>query len=73
MNTRKALNDLFSSGGFTERLFLKPDDCRTFTKFRGLARAELMLRKLLRAVGLSYPEKCLIGVYQKLPALGESG
>jgi SAM-dependent methyltransferase len=72
MNTRKALDGFFSRGGFVERLFIKPDDCRTFSKFRILARAELVLRKFLRAVGLSYPEKCLIGVYEKLPASGQS-
>ena len=68
MNTRKALARLFSEGDFAERVFIKPDDCRTFTKFRILARAELILRKILRSIGLSYPEKCLIGVYEKLPA-----
>ena len=72
MNTRKALDGFFSEGGFAERMFIRPDDCRTFSKFRILARAELILRKLLRSIGLSYPEKCLIGVYEKLPTSAQS-
>lgn len=65
MNTRKALHTLFSSNGFSERLFLKLDDCRTFSGFKSLAYTELTVRKGLKSLGLGYPEYCLLGVYGK--------
>jgi SAM-dependent methyltransferase len=65
MNTQETLHDIFSSKGFEERLFLRLDDCRTFSGFKPLAWLELATRKVLNSMGLRYPEYCLLGVYQK--------
>ncbi|MAT92314.1 MAG: hypothetical protein CME59_06905 [Halioglobus sp.] len=67
MNTQQTLLDLFARHGFRERLFLRLDDCRTFSGFRPLAWAELALRRLLNRWGRRYPEYCLVGVYEKAP------
>lgn len=65
MNTRKALRKWFGTGGFREQSFAYLDDCRTFARFRPLHLAELAAQRLLDAVsGLSYPENCLLGVYE---------
>lgn len=66
MNTRRCLRDLFEQGGFRERLFCHLDDCRTFARFKGLNAAEMLAWRLLKRVGLSYPENCLLGVYERL-------
>ena len=65
MNTRETLANLFSSNGFSEQLFLRLDDCRTFSGYKALAYTELTVRKALNAIGLRYPEYCLVGVYRK--------
>jgi hypothetical protein len=67
MNTRRDLRDWFGRGGFRERSFARLDDCRTFARFRPLHLGELAARRLLGAVGgLSYPESCLLGVYERV-------
>jgi ubiquinone/menaquinone biosynthesis C-methylase UbiE len=65
MNTRKTLMNLFSSNQFSERLFLRLDDCRTFSGFKPLAYMELAIQKVLKRFGVRYPEYCLLGVYEK--------
>jgi SAM-dependent methyltransferase len=66
MNTRRALREWFGAGGFREASFARLDDCRTFARFRPLHLGELAARRLLGAVGgLSYPESCLLGVYER--------
>jgi SAM-dependent methyltransferase len=65
MNTQETLKNVFASNGFEERLFLRLDDCRTFSGFKPLAWLELFMRKILNRVGLRYPEYCLLGVYEK--------
>lgn len=65
MNTRGALRRLFAGVGMTEDAFLRLDDCRTFARFRWLLQCELQVRSCCRAVGLPYPEHCLLGVYRK--------
>lgn len=65
MNTRGALQRLFRGVGMGEEAFLRLDDCRTFARFRGLCEMELRTRSLCRAVGLPYPEHCLLGIYRK--------
>jgi SAM-dependent methyltransferase len=64
MNTRSRLRLLFENHGFREANFLHLDDCRTFAHFRPLLFLELSMRRALRAVKLSYPESCLLGVYE---------
>ena len=65
MNTRKALAGQLGASGFQEVGFWYLDDCRTFARFRPLLFAELSLRRVLGAVGMRYPENCLLGVYRK--------
>lgn len=65
MNTRKELREQFAGFGFSEVGFDYIDDCRTFARFRPLSFIELFSRKVFRAVGLKYPETCLLGVYRK--------
>jgi SAM-dependent methyltransferase len=72
MNTRSTLKRLFEAAGFRERSFAALADCRTFSRFRLLHQAELAAWRLLRAVGLGYPENCLLGVYERGPSALES-
>ena len=65
MNTRGALQRLFAGHGLVEEAFLRLDDCRTFARFRSMAELELRLMRCCRALGLPYPEHCLLGVYRK--------
>ena len=64
MNTRNTLLELFAKNNFSERLFMRLDDCRTFSGFKPLAYAELAMQRVLKRMGLQYPEYCLVGVYQ---------
>lgn len=68
MNTRRKLRALFEGRGFREVGFAHLDDCRTFAGIRPLLHLELWTRRCLNAVGLGYPENCLLGVYERLPA-----
>lgn len=66
MNTRRQLKRLFHASGFRELQFSYLDDCRTLARFAALLHAELSGRRLLRSVGLKYPENCLLGIYGRL-------
>lgn len=66
MNTRRALEGLFSRGGFREVHFQHLDDCRSFAGFSSLNYAELSLWKALNKLDVTYPENCLMGVYQRV-------
>lgn len=65
MNTRRRLRRLLGAAGLRERLFLRLDDCRTFSRFRWLLGCELAARGICRAVRLPYPEHCLLAVYER--------
>lgn len=65
MNTRRELSPLMRDAGFEERNFEYLDDCRTFGRFRLGTRIELLLWRALKAIGLRYPETCLLAVYQR--------
>jgi SAM-dependent methyltransferase len=65
MNTESALRDYFRRNGLEEARFLYLDDCRTFSRYRLLLHTELLLRTMLKRIGLRYPETCLLGIYQK--------
>jgi SAM-dependent methyltransferase len=67
MNTRRRLRRLFEEHGFRAASFAYLDDCRTFANIRPLLYLELVVRSGFNAMGLSYPENCLLGVYQRLP------
>jgi 2-polyprenyl-3-methyl-5-hydroxy-6-metoxy-1,4-benzoquinol methylase len=65
MNTRRSLRRLFDRAGFSEELFTRVDDLSVFGDFRRLGYVELLLWRSLSAVGLPYPEGCLVAVYRK--------
>ena len=65
MNTRRTLARLFSGAGFREESFQRLDDCRAFARWWITSAGELALWRLLRGVGLPYPEACLLGTYRK--------
>jgi SAM-dependent methyltransferase len=65
LNTRSALARHFGVHGMQEVYFAYLDDCRTFSGFRVLSVLELSIQRMLRSLGLRYPENCLLGVYRK--------
>jgi len=65
MNSRPRLAALMATAGFDESLFLRLDDCRTFSSFRTLLRLDLALRTGLHRLGIGHPEACLLGVYRR--------
>ena len=65
MNTRGRLQRLFGAHGLREEAFLRLDDCRTFSRFRWLLLCELRVRTFFRALGMPYPEHCILGAYRK--------
>ncbi|MCA8943140.1 MAG: class I SAM-dependent methyltransferase [Planctomycetes bacterium] len=65
MNTRATLRRQFAAEGVEEEFFTKLDDCRSFARFRVTSWLELAAWRALRAVGLHYPENCLLGVYRR--------
>jgi 2-polyprenyl-3-methyl-5-hydroxy-6-metoxy-1,4-benzoquinol methylase len=65
MNTRSRLLQLFEGCGFREIHFRRLDDCRTLAKWKASFFAELVAWKSLRSLGFSYPEACLLGVYER--------
>jgi 2-polyprenyl-3-methyl-5-hydroxy-6-metoxy-1,4-benzoquinol methylase len=75
MNTRRTLRRLFEAAGFREESFLDLDDCGHFDRFRRLAAAELALWRGFKALRLPWPDRCLLGVYQRtdVPAAAARG
>jgi SAM-dependent methyltransferase len=65
MNSRKALRSVFTASGFEEAAFAYLDDLSTWIFHPRLHYAELQSWRLFRALGLPYPENCLIGIYRK--------
>ncbi len=65
MNTRRTLRRLFEAAGFREESFRHLDDCRTLARWRALNAAELMARRCFNAVGLRYPDACILATYRK--------
>ena len=63
MNTRKGLTGVFQRHGFREEHFEYLDDCRSLTRWEIAFSAEILTAKLLRSIGLRYPENCLLGIY----------
>lgn len=66
MNTRRQLRRIFTEAGFQERSFAYLSDCRTLARFRSLFRLELQSWRILKSIGLVYPENCLLGVYERV-------
>lgn len=65
MNTRGALRTLFSSVGLDEVLFSYLSDTRATGRWFVSNVVELSLWRVLRSVGVTYPENCLLGVYRR--------
>jgi SAM-dependent methyltransferase len=65
MNTRRRLARLFGVRGFRECEFRYLADCRVFGGHRALGLLELLLWRGFQAVGIRYPESCLLGVYER--------
>lgn len=64
MNTRGALRRLFEVHNYKERAFCFLDDLSIFGNFRLLNSCEFAAWSACRAFGVSYPENCLLGVYE---------
>lgn len=65
LNTRNDLDEHTSRHHLREVAFRRIDDCRITGRFKFLQRIELRSRKLLRALGIPYPEACLLAVYRR--------
>jgi 2-polyprenyl-3-methyl-5-hydroxy-6-metoxy-1,4-benzoquinol methylase len=65
MNTRRRLLRLLRAQGFRELAFAHLDDLSMTARSRTLNAIEFTVWRLLRRIGLRYPEHCLLGVYQK--------
>ena len=65
MNSRSVLQRQFAAVGMQEEEFLRLDDCRTFARFRSLCKLELWGMRAVRAMGMPYPEHCLLGIYRR--------
>ena len=66
MNTEASLRRLFSEAGFRCVGFRHLDDCRTLARWKTTHFAELLVRQLLRKIGLGYPESCVLGIYERV-------
>ncbi|MEO8713906.1 MAG: class I SAM-dependent methyltransferase [Acetobacteraceae bacterium] len=65
MNTRRTLRGLFEAAGFREESFRHLDDCRAFGRWRVANAAELVARRCFNAVGLRYPDACILATYRR--------
>ncbi len=65
MNTYARLNALFSGAGFKLAKYQRLDDCRTLQHWKYLLATELLLWKVLRTLGIGYPEACILGVFER--------
>jgi SAM-dependent methyltransferase len=64
LNTRRDLLNYTSKHGLRETLFKFLDDCRVSNRFRALNWLELKTCSAFNAVGLHYPERCILATYQ---------
>ncbi len=65
MNTRRRLRGLFETAGFREESFRHLDDCRAFARWRLPNAAELAARRCFNAIGLRYPDACILATYRR--------
>ena len=63
MNTRATLRGLFGAAGFSEEHFTYLSDTRSSGGYRWANAIELSLWRVCDAVGVPYPENCLLGIY----------
>jgi SAM-dependent methyltransferase len=65
LNTRADLDRYASAHGLTERYFSRLDDCRVFTRYRWINYGELSIQRVLKGLGVHYPETCIIGGFER--------
>ena len=65
MNSRAVLKRFLEENGFQEAAFWYLDDLSALGNFRIGSYLELAAWRTLRALGLRYPENCLLGVYRR--------
>jgi SAM-dependent methyltransferase len=65
MNTRRVLEKHFNRHAFREVAFAYLDDLCVFGNYSFLNRLELGAWRTLHALGLTYPENCLLGIYRR--------
>lgn len=65
LNTHADLQRHTGAAGLREVLYTELDDCRTLAAFRTLNTLELWLQRTLSRLSIRYPERCLLGVYQR--------
>jgi 2-polyprenyl-3-methyl-5-hydroxy-6-metoxy-1,4-benzoquinol methylase len=66
MNTRRTLSGLMTRAGFAEEYCDFLPDCTCLARWRIASVCELAVWKVLKAIGIQYPETCLLGIYRKL-------
>jgi 2-polyprenyl-3-methyl-5-hydroxy-6-metoxy-1,4-benzoquinol methylase len=66
MNTRAELGRLFKAAGFRESHFAYVADCRLFFRFGLLHKCELAAWTFCKAVGVPYPENCIVAAYTRV-------
>lgn len=62
LNTRADIERHARTAGLEIAYFERLDDCRITNSYRWLNRLELSVRRGLRAVGIPYPEACILAV-----------
>jgi len=66
MNSRDALRRIFTANGFEEAMFAYLDDLSTWIFYPRMHAVDLHVWRRFRALGLHYPENCLLGIYRKI-------
>jgi len=67
LNTRADLEKHTAAHSLRQVYFEYIDDCRITASYKLLQRMELALRRVLHACRISYPEKCILAVFEKAP------
>jgi hypothetical protein len=65
LNTSTDVEKHCTANGLRRILFRYLDDCRITGEFRVLNYGELTMRRVFAAVGIRYPESCILAVYVK--------
>lgn len=66
LNTRRDLQIHTAKAGLAEAHFQFLDDCRVLSRYRALNWCELRLQRVLNAMGMHYPERCILAAYRKI-------
>lgn len=72
MNTRQQLRSIFTAVGYEEENFSHLDDCRSLSRWWTSQMVELLAWKALKALGLRYPEACILATYRKTGGDGDA-